>query len=115
MLPNASVLLAATIGLMITVATLQLLQRDAIRMVMGLYVLWHALNLLLLGSATVRGSRAPFTLEGAGPIVDPLVQALVLTAIVISLGFSAFLLILVYWLAHRGRSVDVDQFTEGKH
>lgn len=110
-----SAALAATIGAIVAVSVLLLLQRDVIRIVMGLYLLWHAINLLLLSATTVRGTRSPFTLEGAGPVVDPLVQALVLTAIVISLGFSAFLLILVYWMAHQKRSADVGDFRDGRH
>ena len=109
-----SLLMAATIGILVAVAVLQLLQRDVVRIVVALYIFWNAANLLIIGVARVRGVRAPIVYEGTGPMADPLVQALVLTAIVITFGFTAFLVTLVFWLAHRGRSIDVADFTEGR-
>lgn len=106
-----SALFAITIGLLVSVGLLQLLQRDAVRVVVGFYLLWNAANLLLLGAAGARGTRAPIADLGEGPLADPLVQALVLTAIVISFGFTAFLVALVFWLSRRG-SIDLDDFRE---
>jgi multicomponent Na+:H+ antiporter subunit C len=108
-----SIVMAATIGLLVAIAVLQLLQRDAVRIVVGLYILWNAANLLLIAVAKGRGLRAPIV-DGSGPMADPLVQALVLTAIVITFGFTAFLVTLLYWLARRGNSIDATDFDEGQ-
>lgn len=106
--------MAVTIGFLVAVAVLQLLQRDVVRMVVGLYIFWNAANLLIIAVTRARGVRAPIAQVGEGPMVDPLVQALVLTAIVITFGFTAFLVMLVYWLARRGKSIDVEDFREGR-
>jgi len=107
-------LMAVTIGILVAVAVLQILQRDGIRIVVGLYTFWNAANLLIIATAVERGTRAPFVNMGSGPMADPLVQALVLTAIVISFGFTAFLVTLASWLARSGESIDVEAFRKGR-
>jgi multicomponent Na+:H+ antiporter subunit C len=109
-----SVLIAATIGFLIAVAVLQLLQRDAVRIVVGLYILWNATNLLLIAAGAVRGGQAPIVAGNGGTMADPLVQAFVLTAIVITFGFMAFLITLVFWLARLENSTDTDQMRRGR-
>jgi multicomponent Na+:H+ antiporter subunit C len=107
-----SYLIAGTIGLMVAIAVLQLLQRDAVRIVIGLYLLWNATNLLIIGAAGVWGARAPLHDGRAGTMADPLVQAFVLTAIVITFGFTGLLAAVSSWLAKRGDSLDVLDFQE---
>ncbi|MDQ4075867.1 MAG: sodium:proton antiporter [Chloroflexota bacterium] len=109
-----NVLIAVTIGVLVAVGLLQLQQRDLVRVVVGLYTLWNALNLLMIAVASIRGRQAPLVDSGSQPMADPLVQALVLTAIVISFGFTAFLVTLVFWLARRGESIDVRDFQEAR-
>lgn len=108
-----SLLIAATIGVLVVAGVLQLLQASVVRIVAGLYILWNAANLLVISVAAVRGTRAPLVDGGTGPMADPLVQALVLTAIVVTFGFTAFLVTLILWLAHRGGSIDVGDFRQG--
>jgi multicomponent Na+:H+ antiporter subunit C len=109
-----SLMMALTIGILAAVATLQILQRDAVRMVVGLYIFWNSANLLIIAVAKVQAVRAPIVNEGTGPMADPLVQAMTLTAIVISFGFTAFLVTLTFWLARAGNSIDVTEFREGQ-
>ncbi len=109
-----SLLMAATIGILVGVAVLQILQRDIVRIVVGLYIFWNAANLLIIAVTRIEGVRAPIVDEGAGPMADPLVQAMVLTAIVITFGFTAFLVTLIFWLAHRRKTIDVTEFSEGR-
>jgi multicomponent Na+:H+ antiporter subunit C len=54
--------------------------------------------------------RPPIVGEDEGPMSDPLPQAMVLTAIVITLGMTAFLLALAYrsWQLHRHDEVQDD-------
>jgi len=85
-----------------------LLQRNLSRIVIGLGLLGHGANLLLL-MAGGRAGAAP--LAGTdGPFADPLPQALALTAIVITFGVSAFLLALAYrsWVLTRSDEVEDD-------
>jgi multicomponent Na+:H+ antiporter subunit C len=108
-----NLLLALSIGVLTAVGVLQLLQRDTVRIVVGLYLLWNATNLLLLTVAAVRGEQAPL-LETGGELADPLVQAFALTAIIVTFGFTAFLLTLVFWLARREESTDVTTYRRGR-
>ncbi len=100
--------LAVVVGVLYAVGTYLLLQRTLTRVVIGLGLIGHGANLLLLMAGGPSG-LAPFSSE-AGPgesagaaaaeglagTADPLPQAMVLTAIVITFGVSAFLLALAY-------------------
>lgn len=91
-----SLLLALCTAVLFSVGTWLLLQRRLTRLIIGLGLLGHGANLLLLQSGRARGS-APFVgREGDGPVADPLPQALTLTAIVISFGVTAFLLAMAF-------------------
>jgi multicomponent Na+:H+ antiporter subunit C len=91
-----SLVLAATTGVLFSLGTWLLLQRRLSRIVIGLGLIAHGANLLLLQTGERRGV-APFVGSLAGKtIADPMPQALALTAIVISFGVTAFLLALAY-------------------
>jgi multicomponent Na+:H+ antiporter subunit A len=63
----------------------------------GLIIVSHGTNLLLLTTGKLKRGAVPILVEGyQGPYVDPLPQALILTAIVISFAVTAFMLTLVY-------------------
>ena len=74
-----------------------LLQRTLTRIILGLALLSHGGNLLLM-IVGGRAGVAPFigAITGGQTVADPLPQALALTAIVISFGITAFLLALAY-------------------
>ena len=95
--------LALCIGVLYTVGTYLLLQRTLTRVVIGLGLLAHGANLLLLQAGGPAGDPPFVGPDGAvgaagvlGGTADPLPQAMVLTAIVIAFGVSAFLLALAY-------------------
>jgi multicomponent Na+:H+ antiporter subunit C len=73
-----------------------LLERSLTRVLVGLVMLSNGVNLLFLVSGGPAGGAPIVGLGGGEPISDPLPQALVLTAIVISLGTTAFLLAMAY-------------------
>jgi multicomponent Na+:H+ antiporter subunit C len=103
------VVMATTVAVLYGAGAYLLMQRNLSRIVIGLAVLGHGANLLLL-MAGGRAGRAPIVGEAAGPASDPLPQALALTAIVITFGVSAFLLTLAYrsWLISRSDEVEDD-------
>lgn len=77
-----------------------LLERHLTRMLLGLLLISNAVNLLIL-SAGGRSGNPPIrdrTSPGSGETTtaDPLAQALILTAIVITMGVAAFVLALTY-------------------
>ena len=90
-----NVTLAATAALLFGFGTYLVLQRKLSRIVIGLGVLAHGGNVLLLGSG--RSGLPPFV--GTAPrkeFSDPLPEALILTAIVIGFAITIFLLALAY-------------------
>lgn len=105
------VTLAVTVGVLYAVGTYLLLQRTLTRIVIGLAVMGHGANLLLL-AAGGRAGTAPVLSPGTEGerFADPLPQALALTAIVISFGVVAFLLTLAYrsWVLTHDDEVEDD-------
>jgi multicomponent Na+:H+ antiporter subunit C len=75
-----------------------LLQRTMTRMLLGLLLMSNAINLLILvaggpsGNPPIRGRSS----DGDTVTADPLAQAMILTAIVITMGVAAFVLALIY-------------------
>lgn len=90
---------ALLVGVLFTVATYLVLQRSFVKILFGFLILTNAANLLVLAmSGRPDGKRAPIVLDASVPMVDPLPQALILTAIVIGLGIAAYLVFLLYRL-----------------
>jgi multicomponent Na+:H+ antiporter subunit C len=94
-------MLALMIAVLFGTGTYLLFQRAPIRLILGLALLSHGVNLLLLSSGHFKRGLPPiiadknsFTGE-ISAFVDPLPQALILTAIVISFGVTAFMVMLV--------------------
>jgi multicomponent Na+:H+ antiporter subunit C len=98
------------VGLLFMAGVYLILKHDLIRVVGGMVLISNAANLFIMGSAVSRGSAPILPIDG--DYADPVVQALVLTAVVISFGVSALLLAIVYrvYLAHR--TVDIDALTD---
>lgn len=86
-----------------------LLQRNLSRIVLGLALLGHGANLLLL-MAGGRAGEAPIVNGDGAAYSDPLPQALALTAIVITFGVSAYLLAMAYrsWVLTQSDEVEDD-------
>lgn len=101
-------MLAITAGALFGVGLYLLLLRDAIKFVLGFSLILGATNLYLLGCGTFRGERAPYVSEAAAA-VDPIPQALVLTAIVIGFAVLTLLASMVLLLAWRTGSLDLDR------
>jgi len=104
-----SVLLAGAAAVLFAIGTYLVLQRKLSRIIIGIGLLTHGGNLLLL-TAGRRGIPALIGEGDAGDLSDPMPQALTLTAIVISFGVTAFLLALAYrsWLLSDDDEVEHD-------
>lgn len=76
-----------------------MLRRSLVKLVIGLVLLSHGANLLIFTISGLTHASAPLVVEGqmqpATPFADPLPQALILTAIVISFGVTAFAVVLL--------------------
>lgn len=86
-----SVLLAFAAAMLFGTGTWLLLQRRLSRIIVGIGLIGHGSNILLMTSSDGRG--VPPIIGSADPtdFADPLPQALALTSIVITFGVTAFL------------------------
>lgn len=97
---------AVAIGGLAAAGTYLLLQRGLIRKVLGLLLLEHAINILLVTIRAGPRTAAPITPYG-GPPADPLGHAFALTAIVIGLATTVFLVALA--LRHAREHMDDEE------
>lgn len=112
-----SVLMAFTAAALFGIGTYLVLQRKLSRLIIGLGLISHGANIVFV--TTTRRGQAPIIGSGdPADFADPMPQALVLTAIVISFGVTALLLALAYrsWLLTRDDEVqdDVDDRNVGR-
>jgi multicomponent Na+:H+ antiporter subunit C len=107
-------LYAIAIGLLFGIAVFQLLRRNFSRIALGVIILSNAINLFLLSMGASDGEVAAYA-NAAGQRSDALPQALVLTAIVISLGGLSFVLALMYILSIRYKTTDSDEVDRLKY
>jgi len=93
-------LLALLFGLLLAAACYLLLARSLPRVIIGLLLLGNAANLSIIAAGRVSGTVPPLVERGAQALAagasNPLPQALVLTAIVISFGLTAFVMVLAW-------------------
>jgi len=108
-----SILLAITVGALYACGVYLLLRRSIVKVVIGLVLLGHAANLLIVAAGGIMRGRPPIVADGASallpPYADPLPQALVLTAIVIGFGLQAFALVLLKRAYQAVGTDDLDQ------
>lgn len=128
--------LSLTIAILFGIGTFLILRRDIVKVIIGLGILSHAVNVFIVSMGVFSGTEVPIITNDGGhaaaetgtiftdtlpdnvfaPVlaaghttdfVDPLVQALVLTAIVISLATTAFILILAYRIHEEYGTTDI--------
>jgi multicomponent Na+:H+ antiporter subunit C len=101
-------LTALAIALMFALGLFQLMRRNIIRSAIGLVLLSNAINMFLFTAGAYDGIAAAYY-QARGQVSDPLPQALVLTAIVISAGGFAFVLSLLYIIVQRYKTSNSDE------
>lgn len=111
-----NVLFAIATGIMFGIGVYQVLRRDLIKAAFGFYILFTAINLFLLAAGAFNGT-APAYVNADNQVVggissDPVVQALLLTAIVISFGSYALLLSFIVISSRRFKTVNSDKVNE---
>ena len=94
-----------------------LTKKNIIKIVIGLSIIDSGINLLLIAIGYVKDATAPIfsdsTLKASG-MVDPVPQALVLTAIVIGLGVTAVALALVIRLYDHHKTLNINKIRKLK-
>ncbi|MDK2841904.1 MAG: multicomponent Na+:H+ antiporter subunit [Anaerophaga sp.] len=110
-------IIAIFIGFLYACGVYLLLRRSIVKLILGVFVLSNATNLIIFLSGGIQRNGISFIGEQAEKasletMTDPLPQALVLTAIVISLGISAYILALKYKYFEKTGTHDLDQLSK---
>lgn len=106
-------LMIYSIGVLMFVGLYLLLSRMFWKVIIGSVFLSHAINLILLSSSGYFGDASPPLISSAnGSYVDPLPQALILTAIVISFGITAFILIVLRQVYKKTGTTDLAELED---
>ena len=106
-----TVVLPVIIGGLYAAGVYLLLDRSLTRVLLGFLLLGNATNVLLLSTGGPAGKAPIIGMAEPEEMSDPLPQALILTAIVITFGIAAFVLALIYrsWRLVRQEVVGVDE------
>ncbi|MEX5718322.1 Na(+)/H(+) antiporter subunit C [Geodermatophilus maliterrae] len=106
-----TIVLPVMIGGLYAAGVYLLLDRSLTRVLLGFVLLGNATNLLLLSTGGPSGLAPILGYSDPEEINDPLPQALILTAIVITFGVSAFVLAIIHrsWRLARNEAVGTDE------
>lgn len=102
------------VAVLIGTGSYLLLKHDLIRVVIGMLLISNGANLFIMSSGLSRGAAPIYPLPGDGAVADPLVQAMTLTAIVITFGVAALLLSLIYRVYVAHATLDTDTLAEAE-
>lgn len=107
--------MAIVVGGLFAAGLYTILRRSIVRIAIGLVLLGHAANLLIFTAARLTRYQAPVIPADAEAVAqtaaDPLPQAMILTAIVISFGVLVFALVLIQRVYTAVGTDDVDSLT----
>jgi multicomponent Na+:H+ antiporter subunit C len=109
-----ALLFAVLVGVLYGTGFYMMLRRSVVKEIIGLALLAHAANLLIFGAASLTRGVPPIIPAGAAGLqhgaADPVPQALILTAIVIGFGVTAFAIVLIRRAYEATGSDDFDAF-----
>jgi len=97
-----------------------LTQKNIIKIIVGFSLFDTGTHIIMVGLGYVKGKTAPIIDEAvnlknaANEIVDPVPQALVLTAIVIGLGITALMLAFALRLYQRRKTLEIQNYNDLK-
>lgn len=107
--------LAFVVGGLFAAGLYMLLRRSIVKLLIGLVLLSHAVNLMIFTSGSLTRAEPPVVPadleQPIVPVADPLPQALILTAIVISFAVLAFALVLFHRVYQISETDDIDRIT----
>src|SRR5581483_2938192 len=104
------VVLAIVAGVLYASGLYLMLRRRLAQLIIGLSLLSHGSNILIVSAAGVTRGKPPLIAPGTtdGQFADPVPQSLILTAIVIGFGVLAFSLVLAHRVHQSAASDDID-------
>lgn len=106
-------LLALIIGLLYAAGLYMMLRRSLIKLLIGLIIIGNGANLLIFLLGRITKGHPPIIPENASVFseiyANPVPQALILTAIVISFGLQSFAIVLVKRAYRVAKTDDLDE------
>jgi len=107
--------LAVIVGGLYAAGIYLMMRRNIVKLIIGLVLLSHGANLLIFASGGLTRAQSPLIAKDGHVLApgsaDPLPQALILTAIVISFAVTAFMLVLVHRTHQEAATDDLDALT----
>lgn len=112
-----TLIIAIVVGVIFTSATFLMLGRELKGVCMGVFLLGHGANLAILAGSRSPVGKLPPVLDGTplDQFVDPLPQALILTAIVIGFAVQAFLLTLLVLIWRKNNTLQLAELAVDDH
>jgi multicomponent Na+:H+ antiporter subunit C len=113
-----TLIIAIVVGVIFTSATFLMLGRELKGVCMGVFLLGHGANLAILAGSRSPVGKLPPVLAYDTPLdqfVDPLPQALILTAIVIGFAVQAFLLTLLVLIWRKNNTLQLAELAVDDH
>lgn len=101
--------LAILVGLLFAIGLYLMMQKTLLRVIIGASLLGHGSLLALIMVGGINTGAVPILVDEAERYTDPIPQALILTAIVIGFGVTAFQLVLAYRTYHEMGTDDLDE------
>jgi multicomponent Na+:H+ antiporter subunit C len=109
-----TLVISLAVAVLIGTGSYLLLKHDLVRVVIGMLLISNGANLFIMSSGLSRGAAPIYPLPTDGAVADPLVQAMTLTAIVITFGVAALLLSLIYRVYVAHATLDTDTLAEAE-
>lgn len=107
-------IISLAISLIFGAGAYLILQRNLVRVVIGIVLISNAANLFIVAAGITRGQAPIYPLREGTEVSDPLVQAMALTAIVIGSSVAALLLALSYRLYTSHNTIDVEDISRAE-
>lgn len=106
-------LLAITIGLLYASGIYMMLRRSLVKLIIGIMLIGNGVNFLIFLLGRITKGSTPIIPEHSDTFLeaysDPVPQALILTAIVISFGLQAFAIVLIKRVYKVVNTDDIDE------
>ncbi len=111
-------LLAITIGLLYASGIYMMLRRSLVKLIIGIMLIGNGVNFLIFLLGRITKGSTPIIPESSNTFLeayaDPVPQALILTAIVISFGLQAFAIVLIKRVYKVVKTDDIDQISHNE-
>jgi len=108
-------LLAITIGLLYASGIYMMLRRSMVKLIIGIILIGNGVNFLIFVLGRITKGSTPIIPADSNTFIeayaDPVPQALILTAIVISFGLQAFAIVLIKRVYKVVETDDIDQIS----